>query len=304
MMTSLCTRYWQFLLAQGILGGFCAGMCFSPSTAIIGHYFRVKRPMVMGIAASGSALGGVLFPIMLQRLLQDSTLGFGWSVRVLGFLVLPLAITASLTLRAGVPPRRGSYFIPSAFKSATYGLQIAGLFLLMMAIFTPFFYIPTYAEAHGMSTRLSFYLIAILNGASFFGRIGSGLLSLKLGAFNMMNFFCLACAVLIFAWLGITSHAALIVFAMLFGIFSGGVIGLLPVTMSMTAPNPSVIGTYMGMGMGLVGFAGLVGPPITGALVRSALGYHAAIYFAGGCAVLGTILVVAARLSFSTKVIA
>lgn len=43
MMTSLCTEYWQFMLAQGICIGIGNGMLFIPGVAIIPTYFTTKR---------------------------------------------------------------------------------------------------------------------------------------------------------------------------------------------------------------------------------------------------------------------
>lgn len=37
MITSICKKYWHFLLAQGILGGFCMGMSMGPAMAATGN---------------------------------------------------------------------------------------------------------------------------------------------------------------------------------------------------------------------------------------------------------------------------
>jgi MFS family permease len=55
--TSLCTSYWQFMLAQGIAIGLGAGCLFVPSVAIVSTYFSTKRSFATGVAASGSSLG-------------------------------------------------------------------------------------------------------------------------------------------------------------------------------------------------------------------------------------------------------
>ncbi|KAG9804237.1 MFS monocarboxylate transporter-like protein, partial [Aureobasidium melanogenum] len=60
MMTSLCSEYWQLMLAQGLCVGFGAGCLFLPSIAIIPSYFTTKKAVAMGIAASGSSFGGVI----------------------------------------------------------------------------------------------------------------------------------------------------------------------------------------------------------------------------------------------------
>jgi len=44
------------------------GAMFSPCLSVLGTYFRRKRAFVVEIAASGTAVGAVAFPIMLEHL--------------------------------------------------------------------------------------------------------------------------------------------------------------------------------------------------------------------------------------------
>ena len=57
MMTSICSAYWQVVLAQGITVGIGCGCLFVPSVAILPTYFSTKKSLALGIGASGSSLG-------------------------------------------------------------------------------------------------------------------------------------------------------------------------------------------------------------------------------------------------------
>lgn len=57
MMTSLCTAYWQFMLAQGVCMGLGMSCLFVPLVAVLPPYFTTRRALAMGIAASGSSIG-------------------------------------------------------------------------------------------------------------------------------------------------------------------------------------------------------------------------------------------------------
>lgn len=57
MMTSICKKYWQFMLAQGICVGVGNGILFIAGVAIIPTYFAKRRGLAAGIAASGSSVG-------------------------------------------------------------------------------------------------------------------------------------------------------------------------------------------------------------------------------------------------------
>jgi hypothetical protein len=84
MMLSLCQQYYSIMLTQGILLGICLGLLYIPSVALIPLYFKRKRGIALGLATAGGPFGGVLYPIVFRRLLNE--VGFGWANRVLGFL--------------------------------------------------------------------------------------------------------------------------------------------------------------------------------------------------------------------------
>lgn len=57
MATSICTKHYQVLLAQGICVGLGGGCLFVPGVAVVSTYFRRKRSFTTGIAACGSSIG-------------------------------------------------------------------------------------------------------------------------------------------------------------------------------------------------------------------------------------------------------
>lgn len=62
MMVSLSKRYYQFILAQSIVSGLGASAVFYASTYSVSTWFGKRRALALGVASSGSALGGVIIP--------------------------------------------------------------------------------------------------------------------------------------------------------------------------------------------------------------------------------------------------
>lgn len=75
-MLSLCHEFWQCLLAQGFVIGIGGGCLFVPSVAIMPSYFSTKIGLVIGIAASGSSMGGIIYPIMFYKLVDQVRTAF------------------------------------------------------------------------------------------------------------------------------------------------------------------------------------------------------------------------------------
>lgn len=61
LMQSICSEFWQLLLAQGFCIGIGCGCLSIMSVAITAYWFNTKLPIANGIAACGSGVGGSVY---------------------------------------------------------------------------------------------------------------------------------------------------------------------------------------------------------------------------------------------------
>lgn len=128
-MTSLCTTYEQLFLAQGVCIGLGMGCLFCPMTAVLSTYFHKRRNLAMGLAISGSATGGVVFPLMVRQLMDR--IGFEWTMRCMAFVQLTTLLVANAFTRTRIPARRSGPLIEwKAFKEPVYTLFALGSFFV------------------------------------------------------------------------------------------------------------------------------------------------------------------------------
>lgn len=287
MMLSLCDKYWQVMLVQGVLMGIVMGFLQFPAFAAVSQYFDKNRGAALGVVVSGSSIGGIAIPIALSKMLNGSSLGFGWSVRIIGFLIMPFLAFACTTVKARLPPRTTTFWLPAAFKEVRFVLLIASLFFLFFGMFTPLFFIPTYAVTRGMTPTLAGYLLAILNAASTFGRIIPGVLADKYGRLNVFMLGGIVTGIVIFCMNSATTNAALIVFSIIFGFSSGTIISGASAAISLCTGDPQNIGTYMGMGMSISAIGGLIGPSVNGAIIDKYGGFFQVSMFSGAMCLFG-----------------
>ncbi|KAI1372333.1 MFS general substrate transporter [Hypoxylon crocopeplum] len=268
-MTSLCTTYWQVLLAQGVCVGFGCGLLFLPSAAILSQYFARRRALALGLQSVGSPLGGIVFPIVFSRL--QPQIGFGWATRVIAFILLGLAVVPLILMRPRVaPPKQKRAFVDaSALRDSRFiAFTAAGVFAFM-GLYVPFFYIQLYSLHYGVvPASLAAYLVTLLNTGSVFGRILPNFAADYLGSMNMLAATTLGASILAFGWFGVRDLGGTVVFALLFGFFNGGVTSLPPSAIVTLTPDMSRLGTRMGMVFAVAGIAILVGTPIAGAILK------------------------------------
>lgn len=274
MMTSLAKEYYQVVLAQALCTGLGAGMMFVPSIAIVSTYFEKNRAFAIGVGASGSSFGGIIYPIVFHQL--QPKIGFGWATRVIGLIMFVTLVVANIVTRQRVvPSTRRKLFDVSALREAPFIFCTLGLCFGFMGLYNPFFYITPFALSKtGASATLAFYFVPIINAASVFGRLAPTALADRIGTLNTIIPCALICGVLVLAWTAVHSTGALLAFALLYGFFSGSFVSLPPSALVSLSPDLSKVGTRIGMSFGVSSLGVLVGSPVGGALLNLHTGHY------------------------------
>ncbi|KAL6364827.1 hypothetical protein LRP88_00800 [Fusarium phalaenopsidis] len=256
--TSFCKTYWQFFLAQGICMGLGNGFIFCPSMATISTYFEKRRALAMGVAAAGSATGGLVYPSIMRQLLPS--VGFPWAIRAIAFVQL-------------------------GTLGAFWGVYFA------------FYYLAAYSrDVLGVSFTRSLDVLLVLNGTGAIGRVIPNYIADRYGCLTVQIPLALVTGAMMYCWAAIKSTTGLFIWAAIYGIWTGGVQSMFPVGLSSMTSDPSRQGTRLGMAFTIVSFATLTGQPIAGAIIKAQGGqYVGAQAFAGSCLVLGSCFFVIAK---------
>ncbi|KAI0414294.1 putative MFS monocarboxylate transporter [Xylaria grammica] len=348
-LSSLCSQYYQLFLSQAVLFGASASLILTPCIAVVSRRMPHRRGLALGIAVGGSSIGGIIWPIMLQQLLYARGVSFGWVQRAVGFTMLPLFAVACLTVvdvekgQHKPPPLesetsegsitagnsdettpeekpRAEHPIKVMFKNFTFVLLCLGLALTYLGLFTPFFYVSTYAVSKGASSSTAFYLISAINAASFFGRVVPGQLADRYGHFNICTLSVLTSGIIAFTWTAAYNLPGMIIWSIAYGFTSGAVISLQSACAGKIS-KPEQQGTALGLVLGTVsvtqvssiasyrsspanqGNRSLVGTPISGQILSRG-GYLGLGIWTGVTLLTGGLVLVLARLKLDRKILA
>lgn len=173
----------------------------------------------------------------------------------------------------------------SAFRNASYMWFVAAISFLFFGFYPIFFNLEEWAVTNNIGYRArnlpgpgepakirTTYLLAIMNASSTVGRLSSSYLCDKFGALNVHAAVTTVCALLTLILWPLTKHlATAIAFVLIFGIFSGSVIGLPPACVAaILGPDPKEqgkLGQWTGMMYSTAACFALTGPVIAGHLV-------------------------------------
>lgn len=283
MMTSLGTEYYQILLAQGLCVGLGSGIIYVPCLAMVGSSFPPRtRVLAIALATSGAAVGGIVFPVALQKLLPQ--VGFPWATRIIGFIALACfaAALAIVLPRAPAGSKKARSLVDwTAFREPAFMLFCFSLFFMFSAYYVPFFFIPEFAQVEtGASVDFAVYLLVILNAATAPGRIMAALLAQRFGNMEVLLASTFTTMVLLWGWFGVHSLGGLIAWAVVFGVFAGPLVTLPAAVCAQVSPSLEQLGTRLGMAWAFAALGGLVGAPSSGALIQKHGFPHAQAFIA------------------------
>jgi MFS family permease len=229
---------WQFQLNFGLLAGIGSSTITVPVMATLSRWFDRKRNLMIGIVQAGMGAGGMIFPPLAGWLI----IRYGWRTAyfVLGVTTLAGMVTAGSFLKrdpgeAGQVPdgvtspekpraveqdrasSNGGFTLARAFQTREFWI-IAGLFLTFgfcRSAFTA--HITAHVQDLGFTLADGANILAVIVGASMFGRVGMGRLADMIGNKPSFIFSFALTTVSLIIGLAAKDLWLLYVFAFLFG---------------------------------------------------------------------------------------
>lgn len=164
MVLSLSTEFYQIILSQGVVCGIGGAAVFNcASNSVITWFFRY-RAAALGIVVAGSSVGGIVLPILMSKLIPR--IGFPWTVRILGFIVLALCGSACFLVKSRLQPQpKPFHFVElvKPFRDARFSLTVVATFFVFWGLYLPLNYLNIQAQEQGVDPALIPYILPIVN---------------------------------------------------------------------------------------------------------------------------------------------
>ena len=235
ILASFATKLWQLYLTQGVLVGLGFVFIYIPPTVVLATYFKKYRAFAFGIAVGGAGVGGVLFSLSVNKVIED-TGNQRWALRMCCFVTLAIAIVAILMIRprddnTPIKQRLNANYIKEAAKvifnfklfkkipimvlALWYGIVMLGYILMLFSI-------SSFASLIGLLSKQGTSATAIMNAGQAIGRPIIGISGDKVGRSNLVAGVCLVSSILLWAfWINVNSYGSLCAFSIVIGLFIG-----------------------------------------------------------------------------------
>lgn len=298
----------EVYVAYGLGIGLGVGCAYVPAVGAVQRWFVKRRGFASGLAVSGIGVGTLVMPVLAAWLIGH----FGWRTAylTLGGIAAIVGVGMSWFLASdprdkgtgpdGDPPK--AVEVAAANVGITTGeairtRQFAVLYLACLissfGVFVPFVHLVPYAQDHHIPPSAAVLLLGAIGIGSTLGRFFLGDLADRIGrqVFLMAMYLGMAAALAI--WAFATSFWPLAGFALLFGIFYGGWVAILPAVV-MDHFGGRNVSSILGFLYTSVAIGTLAGPSIAGFIFDMSRSYTLPILVSVGMNLVAAGIAVAA----------
>ncbi|KAF9105830.1 hypothetical protein BGX27_009419 [Mortierella sp. AM989] len=307
---SFSTELWHLYVTQGVLFGVGASFAYYPAIAVPSQYFTKHRGLAIGVAVSGTGLGGFGLAPLTNALIEK--VDIFWTLRILGMMIFVFSriyfsggasmliaekvnlverrekgeeqpdqentiigecSKASEAIDVEVGKNRKPTFFQAlhVFKDPQFlSLTLAEL-TASIGYLIPLYFMQTYAVYIGLSAEQGALILGLSNGSAFVGRILLGIIADRVSNTKTLLFCSWATAFsVIVFWTTAKSFGTLLLMGMTFCMFIGAYVSLVPVAVAESF-GTDTIASMIGLMYGVGGLAMWGGSPLAGYILDSTL---------------------------------
>ena len=233
---------WQFFITYSLLLALGTGALYVATMPLIFRWFEQKRGLASGFALAGSSFGQVILAPLATFLIVKSDWRIGFlALGVIAWLAMPLSLVlkrdpmemgllpdgrqsgAGIIPKTTTAPHPVAFSILSAFKARSFWLLTILHFMFGVCSLMVATHIVPHVIDIGFSVGQGATVISIIGIMSVAGFLLGGFVTDRVGAKRTLILFALGMAVMT-AWLTHISNLwQIYLFAVLYGLTSGGV---------------------------------------------------------------------------------
>lgn len=298
----------------GIMYGVGASLAYTPSLAILGHYFKKNLGKVNGFVTVGSSVFTVFMPALMECIIQRH--GLEWLFRILSLITVGIVLCGLLFKPVPGPgmvikkPTRHNDGCAAVFKSIInveiyknkkYLMWALSMPVALFGYFVPYVHIKKFMEENfvDVNYNLPLQCIAVTSGI---GRLTFGFLADRPGIdkilLQQISFYIIGSLTIILPF--VRSFPLLIIIALGMGLFDGAFIALIgPIAFELcaSAHAAQAIGCMLGMAATPI----CVGPAIGGYLYGVYQSYTLPFVLAGMSPLVGATMMFLVRFFKSNR---
>ncbi|MGO4712552.1 MFS transporter [Bradyrhizobium sp. 2TAF24] len=281
----------EVYVAYGLGVGGGVGCAYVPAVGAVQRWFVRRRGFASGLATAGIGVGTLVMPPLAAVII--AALGWRDAYIILGVLTVVIGAGMALLIEND-PQRRGLAPDGDPLQTAGRATQASGLsigeavrsgrfiglyaacLVCSFGVFVPFVHLVPFALDHGIAPATAALLMGAIGIGSTVGRFGLGGVADRLGRQQSLLVMFIGMALALMIWAVAAQAWSLALFALVFGVFYGGWVAVLPAVVMDFFGGRNVSG-LIGILYTSVAFGTLIGPSAAGFIFDRSHSYTVAI---------------------------
>lgn len=270
----------------GIMYGFGGALAYTPSLAILGHYFKKYMGIVNGVVTAGSSCFTIIMPYIIDFLIK--TCHIRWTLRVLALFAAGIMACSVLFKPANRTLKRKAVSVKDAFnvsiwRNAKYVVWAIVIPLSLFGYFVPYVHMKIFVKDNFSDGRIGIIPVMCMGITSGMGRLIFGYIADKprVNRILLQQISFVSIGVLtIMLPVASSSFPWLVVISLAMGLFDGCFISLLgPIAFDLCGQEGAT--QAIGFLLGLCSVPLTIGPYAAGLLYDYNKNYTLAFRLAG-----------------------
>lgn len=228
-LASYSKQLWHLYLTQGVMNSIGLGFLSLSSTTLLPQWFKKKRAFASGIATAGSGVGGIIFNLGMQRVVDNMSVW--WALRIQGIICLVVVSIGILLIKTRIEKRiEFTIYDKEVLSCAGFYILICFIVTCILGYVIVLYTLVASTVSLGYSAYQGSLIAAMVQVGSFTGRPLMGLLSDRFGSLTVAPIIYLFCAIFTFAmWVPANSLIVLIFYGLIMGLLMGTIYSIAPV---------------------------------------------------------------------------
>lgn len=231
---SAVQNIWLFALLQGVFIGIGTAASFGPLIADVSHWFLKRRGVAVALCACGNYIGGTIWPLVVQALMDAN--GWRFTYLVIAVVVVVTMVPLALMLRrpppmmdeipvadASTPIATDRKTIDLSQRSLMILLSIAGI-ACCVAMSMPQVHIVAYCADLGYGAARGAEMLSLMLAGGAVTRVVSGFIADYIGGVRTLLIGSVLQGLALLFYLPFDGLMSLYVISLMFGLAQGGIV--------------------------------------------------------------------------------
>lgn len=296
LMAGTVDGFGPMVIAYGLLGVGIGAATVLPASLVISNWFEEQRALAMGIAMSGTSIGGMVMTFVASRTIASGGWRLGYLILALPMFLVVIPLVAAF-VRTRPPHSRGANSanatselegleIAQALRSKSFWFVAVAQFLSASAIAGTNLHAVPYLTGIGYSPARAALTLSMVLGLAAAGKLAMGFMADRIGA-RVALALGLVLAAGGLAILQLASKTGMLAaFIIFYGLGWGVPFVLLPVVLA-EAVGLKRLGSLLGLMGVFTTLGGASGPVVAGRLFDLTGSYIGAFYLFAAALLLG-----------------